>query len=142
MENAQCGYRILIPMPSEVDCDEFRSSIMGKMQNALSRCTCKCDCGNTIEIGLAALKKKTSCGCDYLNPASDITGKKYNLGSYKTIEEAQKAREKAEKILFGSFLEHYEAYCERCGRPYIVKGVIQKYCDNCIGIIFCGTTGM
>ena len=35
MENAQCGYRILIPMPSEVDCEEFRSSIMGKMQNAL-----------------------------------------------------------------------------------------------------------
>ena len=35
MENAQCGYRILIPMPSEVDCEEFQSSIMGKMQNAL-----------------------------------------------------------------------------------------------------------
>ena len=35
MENAQCGYRILIPMPSEVDCVEFQSSIMGKMQNAL-----------------------------------------------------------------------------------------------------------
>lgn len=34
--------------------------------------------------------------------------KKYNLGSYKTIEEPQKAREKAEKILFGSFLERYE----------------------------------
>lgn len=46
--------------------------------NALSICTCKCDCGNTIEIGLAALKKKISCDCDYLNPASDITGKKYN----------------------------------------------------------------
>lgn len=35
MENAQCGYHILIPMPSEVECEEFRSSIMGKMQNTL-----------------------------------------------------------------------------------------------------------
>ena len=189
--------------------------------NVLSRCTCRCDCGNTIEIGLAALRKKTSCGCDYLDPRADITGKKYgkltvesrviesnveafamkwkcrcdcgkeitattlalqaglivscgctaaeevtldlanvnrgniektnthilqgaldgvmyennksgvrgvyfsntyknywanivfqgnryNLGRYKTIEEAQKAREKAEEILYGSFLEHYE----------------------------------
>ena len=189
--------------------------------NVLSRCTCRCDCGNTIEIGLAALRKKTSCGCDYLDPRVDITGKKYgkltvesrviesnveafamkwkcrcdcgkeitattlalqaglivscgctaaeevtldlanvnrgniektnthilqgaldgvmyennksgvrgvyfsntyknywanivfqgkryNLGRYKTIEEAQKAREKAEEILYVSFLEHYE----------------------------------
>ena len=189
--------------------------------NALSRCTCRCDCGNTIEIGLAALKKKTSCGCDYLDPRADITGqkygkltvesriiessvepfemkwkcrcecgnevtattlalqagiirscgctaaeevtldlananrgnieetntfilqsamdgvqyennktgvrgvyysntyknywavivfkgKRYNLGRYKDLEKAQKAREKAEKILFGDFLEHYE----------------------------------
>ena len=45
--------------------------------NVLSRCTCRCDCGNTIEIGLAALRKKTSCGCDYLDPRVDITGKKY-----------------------------------------------------------------
>ena len=45
--------------------------------NVLSRCTCRCDCGNTIEIGLAALRKKTSCGCDYLDPRADITGKKY-----------------------------------------------------------------
>ena len=35
-------------------------------------------------------------------------GKRYNLGRYKTIEESQKAREKAEEILYGSFLEHYE----------------------------------
>ena len=190
--------------------------------NVLSRCTCRCDCGNTIEIGLAALRKKTSCGCNYLDPRADITGKKYgkltvesrviesnveafamkwkcrcdcgkeitattlalqaglivscgctaaeevtldlanvnrgniektnthilqgaldgvmyennksgvrgvyfsntyknywanivfqgkryNLGRYNTIEEAQKAREKAEEILYGSFLEHYEA---------------------------------
>ena len=28
-----------------------------------------------------------------------------------------------------------EAYCERCGRPYIVKGASQKYCDNCVGIM-------
>lgn len=40
--------------------------------NVLSRCTCRCDCGNTIEIGLAALRKKTSCGCDYLDPRADI----------------------------------------------------------------------
>lgn len=190
--------------------------------NVLSRCTCRCDCGKTIEIGLAALRKKTSCGCDYLKPTLDITGKKfgkltvesriiesnveffamkwkcrcdcggeitattlalqaglivscgctaadevtldlaninrgniertntlllqgaldgvmyennqsgvrgvyfsntyqnywayivfqrkrYHLGSYKDIEEAKRAREKAEEILYGSFLEHYEA---------------------------------
>ena len=190
--------------------------------NSLSRCTCRCDCGKTIEIGLAALRKKTSCGCDYLKPTLDITGKKfgkltvesriiesnveffamkwkcrcdcggeitattlalqaglivscgctaadevtldlaninrgniertntlllqgaldgvmyennqsgvrgvyfsntyqnywanivfqgkrYHLGSYKDIEEAKQAREKAEEILYGSFLEHYEA---------------------------------
>lgn len=35
MENAQCGYRILIPMLSEVDYEEFCSSIMGKIQNAM-----------------------------------------------------------------------------------------------------------
>lgn len=35
MENAQCGYRILIPMPSEVDCTELSAALMGKMQNAL-----------------------------------------------------------------------------------------------------------
>ena len=190
--------------------------------NVLSRCTCRCDCGKTIEIGLAALRKKASCGCDYLKPTLDITGKKfgkltvesriiesnveffamkwkcrcdcggeitattlalqagiivscgctaadevtldlaninrgniertntlllqgaldgvmyennqsgvrgvyfsntyqnywanivfqgkrYHLGSYKDIEEAKRAREKAEEILYGSFLEHYEA---------------------------------
>lgn len=36
-------------------------------------------------------------------------GKRYHLGSYKDIEEAKRAREKAEEILYGSFLEHYEA---------------------------------
>ena len=46
--------------------------------NALSRCTCKCDCGKTIEIGLAALRKRTSCGCDYLDPRADITGKRFS----------------------------------------------------------------
>lgn len=44
----------------------------------LSRCTCKCDCGKTIEIGLAALRKRTSCGCDYLDPRADITGKRFS----------------------------------------------------------------
>ena len=28
-----------------------------------------------------------------------------------------------------------EASCERCGRPYIVKGATQKYCENCAGIM-------
>lgn len=28
-----------------------------------------------------------------------------------------------------------EASCERCGRPYIVKGAGQKYCENCAGIM-------
>ncbi len=52
--------------------------------NSLSRCFCRCDCGNTIEIGWAALKKRTSCGCDYLDPRSDLTGKKFGK---LTVEE-------------------------------------------------------
>ena len=44
----------------------------------LTRYICKCDCGNSIEIGHAALKNgKTSCGCDYISPANDLTGKRF-----------------------------------------------------------------
>lgn len=49
-----------------------------KGNSYLTRYICKCDCGNSIEIGHAALiHGKTSCGCDYVSPKDDLTGKRF-----------------------------------------------------------------
>lgn len=40
-------------------------------------------------------------------------GKRYNLGTYKTLEEAAAARKKAEECLFGEFLEFYDQWKEK-----------------------------
>lgn len=49
-----------------------------KGNTSLTRYVCLCDCGNRVEIGYEALKKgKTSCGCDFLKPANDLTDKRF-----------------------------------------------------------------
>lgn len=35
-------------------------------------------------------------------------GKRINIGQYKDLEKAEKARKKAEQLLYGEFLDHYE----------------------------------
>lgn len=78
---------------------------------------CKETCLQRITSQLNQLTQNTVLGVDELSNNTDtlmmritFKGKNYNLGRYNNKEDAREAREKAEKEMFGKFLEEHKEY--------------------------------
>ena len=73
---------------------------------------CVCDCGKISFVNSGSLTsgRIKSCGCLRKPHEIEFKGKHYYLGRYANKEDAREAREKAEKEMFGKFLEEHKEY--------------------------------